>query len=107
MREGADFQTPPAVCEFMAGLIPEGVITILEPTPGAGNLVRAIESKGRYQVTAPENYFTLDKAARFDCIVMNRPLALRQLTEYLRATKSPECGSGILFFRNACSGVTT
>lgn len=77
MREGADFQTPPAVCEFMAGLIPEGVITILEPTPGAGNLVRAIESKGRYQVTAPENYFTLDKAARFDCIVMNPPFSAK------------------------------
>lgn len=40
------FQTPPPVAAYMASLIPVGAKKILEPTPGAGNLVRAIQSAG-------------------------------------------------------------
>jgi hypothetical protein len=37
-----DFQTPPEVAEYMASLIPEDAMNILEPTPGIGNIVNAI-----------------------------------------------------------------
>lgn len=67
-----NFQTPPEVCRYMASLIPIGCITILEPTPGTGNLVHALKG---YQVTAPEDYFLMDKNQRFDCVVMNPPFS--------------------------------
>ena len=44
------YQTPESICRYMADMIPAGSKTILEPTPGIGNLVRAIESKGDYTV---------------------------------------------------------
>ncbi len=69
------YQTPESICRYMADMIPADSKTILEPTPGIGNLVRAIEDKGDYTVTAPENYFQLDKEQRFDCVVMNPPFS--------------------------------
>lgn len=66
------FQTPPEVCRYMASLIPEGVVTALEPTPGNGNIVRELSG---YVVTAPEDFFLLDKNERFDCVVMNPPFS--------------------------------
>lgn len=38
-----NFQTPTDVCDYMAKMVPQTANTILEPTPGLGNLVRAIE----------------------------------------------------------------
>lgn len=71
-----DFQTPHFVAHYMATLIPEGVQSVLEPTPGAGNLVGAIE-KLNYKVTAPDDYWKLDKNLRFDAIVGNLPFSER------------------------------
>jgi|SRR6185437_5542643 len=68
------FQTPVPVCNYMASLIPGGVSTILEPTPGIGNLVRAIPSQ--YLVTAPEDFFQL-QPRRFDCVLTNPPFSSR------------------------------
>lgn len=65
------FQTPPEVCKYMASLVPAGVKTVLEPTPGIGNLVAALD---QYQVTAAEDFFTLDQS-RYDCVVMNPPFS--------------------------------
>ncbi|OFX56301.1 MAG: hypothetical protein A2066_12930 [Bacteroidetes bacterium GWB2_41_8] len=70
---GAEFQTPPAVAEYMKSLIPEGVKTVLEPTPGEGNILQLL---GDYQVTAPANFFTL-APQRFDCVVMNPPFSTK------------------------------
>jgi len=67
------FQTPPDVCRFMAGLIPQGAKKLLEPTPGEGNLVAELND---YEVTAPDNFFALDPS-RFDCIIMNPPFSLK------------------------------
>jgi type I restriction-modification system DNA methylase subunit len=67
-----DFQTPPPVCRYMVSLIPDHVHTVLEPTKGIGNIVREL---GAYQVTAPDDYFLLDKSLRFDCVVMNPPFS--------------------------------
>lgn len=67
-----DFQTPPGVCKYMASLVPPGTKTVLEPTPGIGNIVAQLTG---YNVTAPTNYFDLDKKQRFDCVVMNPPFS--------------------------------
>ena len=66
-----DFQTPEWVCSYMTSLIPSGVKSILEPTPGMGNLVRSMNG---YSVTAPEDFWKLEKD-RWDCIVMNPPFS--------------------------------
>lgn len=67
------FQTPPQVCEYMCSMIPEGTITILEPTPGEGNILKCLDG---YLVTAPKNYFDLQHK-KFDCIVMNPPFSAK------------------------------
>ena len=68
-----DFQTPPEVCRYMASLLPPGINTVLEPTPGDGNMVRAL---ARYQVTAPEDFFLLP-IAKYDAVVMNPPFSAK------------------------------
>lgn len=67
------FQTPSPVCKYMASLIHPGAVTVLEPTPGDGNIVREL---GAFQVTAPDDFFLLP-AGRFDCVVMNPPFSSR------------------------------
>lgn len=69
-----DFQTPVPVAKYMVSLLPHHVCNVLEPTPGLGNIKRAIESGG-YNVTAPKDYFLLDRYQRFDAIVMNPPFS--------------------------------
>jgi hypothetical protein len=66
------YQTPPEVVKYMVSLIPENVTTVLEPTPGNGNIVNELLNKG-YEVTAPGNYEELDPWSKFDAIVMNPP----------------------------------
>lgn len=66
-----NFQTPQWCCEYMASFLPDKCGTILEPTPGRGNLVEALESKG--EVYAPYNFFTMSVDKTFDWIVMNPP----------------------------------
>ena len=65
-----DFQTPEWICRQMVSLVPLGTKTILEPTPGEGNLVRALSE---YEVTAPEDFW--EWSGRWDCIVMNPPFS--------------------------------
>jgi len=68
-----DFQTQKWVCDLMVKMIPKNVITILEPTPGEGNLVKALDG---YQVTAPSNFW--DVSGNFDAVVMNPPFSPMQ-----------------------------
>ena len=63
------FQTPLLVCEYMKSFIPVKTKTILEPTPGRGNLVSVL---GEYDVTAPNNFFEMP-IKHFDAVVMNPP----------------------------------
>ena len=65
------FQTPIPVCQYMVSLIPDGCITILEPSPGIGNIVSCLKG---YTVTAPKDFFQLG-GGRFDCVVMNPPFS--------------------------------
>lgn len=67
-----EFQTPPEVAKYMVSLIPVAAKTILEPTPGNGQIVRELAG---YLVTAPSDFFMLDKAAKFDAVVMNPPFS--------------------------------
>lgn len=69
-----DFQTPPEVCRYMVDMIPQHAITVLEPTPGQGNLVSALDG---FRVTAPDNFFELYAPDKYDAIVMNPPFSLK------------------------------
>ncbi|NOU19408.1 MAG: hypothetical protein HOO91_17770 [Bacteroidales bacterium] len=69
-----NYQTPPSICEYMISLMPEWAFTILEPTPGEGNIVRQLLLKD-VSVTAPDDFFTMNFKQRFDCIVMNPPFS--------------------------------
>lgn len=67
-----DFQTPPNVAKYMVSLIPAGVKTVLEPTPGIGNIVNELYD---YNVTDPIDYWKLPASSWFDCIVGNLPFS--------------------------------
>lgn len=69
-----DFQTPVPVAKYMVSLLPEGVRTVLEPTPGQGNIVKAL-CKAGFEVTAPGNYWDLDKKLWFDAVACNLPFS--------------------------------
>ena len=69
-----EFQTPPEVCRYMASLVPDDCVNVLEPTPGIGNLVNAL-LETRHLVTAPSDYFLLDRSLKFDAVVMNPPFS--------------------------------
>lgn len=70
-----NFQTPVDICEYMVDMVPANAVTILEPTPGLGNIVNALKQYPNFQVTAAEDFFLLDKSLRFDAIVMNPPFS--------------------------------
>ncbi len=55
----------------MASFLPKNAGNILEPTPGVGNLVKAIKTKGN--ITAIDGDFFEMPKQRFDWIVMNPP----------------------------------
>lgn len=68
------FQTPHFVCEYMVSLLPIGIKSILEPTPGIGNLVSETVNKfPDIKVAAPEDFFLLDVSKKYDAIIMNPP----------------------------------
>ena len=69
-----DFQTRQDVCEYMAGLVPSDACSILEPTPGIGNLVMALEQRG-FTVDAPDDFWSIDTTEKYDCVVMNPPFS--------------------------------
>ena len=66
-----EFQTPKIVAEYMASFIPDDCGTILEPTPGIGNLVKAVNHKGL--VIAPQRFEDLPNGARYEWAIMNPP----------------------------------
>lgn len=52
-----DFQTPSYIAKYMVSLIPSRVITVLEPTPGIGNIVRELVN---YLVTTPVQFWAVN-----------------------------------------------
>lgn len=64
-----DFQTDPRICSYMVSLLPrKKELHVLEPTPGKGNLIRALKG---YRVTAPKDFWQV--SGWFDAVVMNPP----------------------------------
>ena len=76
-----EFQTPEWVCEIMAKMISELIIfpeTILEPTSGAGNLVKAIDERYPSSIIyTPGDFFKFDEGV--DIIVGNPPFTPMKL----------------------------
>lgn len=68
-----NFQTPPEVCKYMVSLIPDQCKTVLEPTPGLGNIVNVLKERNKFQITPAEDFFLIDETSRFDCVIMNPP----------------------------------
>ena len=73
----SDFQTPEWCCDYMVSLLDVHVMDnnkVLEPTPGEGNLVKALAKKG-FEVTIPsDDFYTYDwMTERYDAVVMNPP----------------------------------
>lgn len=78
-----EFQTPKVVADYMASLMPDECGTILEPTPGLGNLVKAVNHKGL--VIAPMNYEDIPAGARYDWAIMNPPFTpMKEGYRYLK-----------------------
>lgn len=93
-------QTPVHICEYMVSLIPDGIKTILEPTPGEGNLVRFLKNLN-YQVIAPNNFWNW-KQERMDAIIMNPPFTHNELIydnapEHIKKLKGAKIGYWFLF----------
>lgn len=70
-----NFQTPIKVAEYMVNMIPENAISILEPTPGKGNIVEILRRENKYKITAADDFFLLNDNLKFDCVVMNPPFS--------------------------------
>lgn len=85
----AQFQTPVPVARYMVNMLPKGITTVLEPTPGPSrNIVKQLTRKG-YEVTAPDDFFLTTKR-RFDAVVMNPPFSER----YTFMDNAPDAAKG-------------
>ena len=73
-----EYQTPPAICNYMVSLLEDDDITnVLEPTPGEGNLVTALESMS-FKVDAPLDYFLVRNIilkTHYDAVACNLPFS--------------------------------
>ena len=65
-----NLQTPLYICRYMISMIPDRVTTILDPTPGKGNLIKLLND--RFIITAPDNFFEWNQQ-KVDCVIMNPP----------------------------------
>ena len=68
------FQTPEWCCELMASLVPLGTREVLEPTPGAGNLVKALKSINLDVISPEGDFFDYDMSSGPKCVVANFPM---------------------------------
>lgn len=97
-----DYQTPHDVAMYMKLMIPGHAKTVLEPTPGKGNIVATLEG---YDVVAPDNFFELP-FQKFDCIIMNPPFSTASaygVPDELAAHKGLKLGYYIL---KQCMGMS-
>lgn len=72
------FQTPPVICDYMCSMINSTAVTILEPTPGEGNILRSLDKIDRpLLIMAPDNFFEFRNSnnSRYDAVVMNPPFS--------------------------------
>lgn len=80
------YQTPGPVADYMASLLPKKVKTVLEPTPGAGNLLKAVYKVRNAAIVAPDDFYKVPKHLRFDAAIMNPPFTpMQEGFEFLTA----------------------
>ena len=74
------YQTPLPVCMHMIDMLPAWCNSILEPTPGQGNISGLLQQR-KYKVTAPIDFFQFDckSMKRFDAVIMNPPFTDKSL----------------------------
>lgn len=111
-RSNDQGQTPPEVAKFMVDLLTQRIAfhkwtpeepeaLILEPTPGKGNIVKALELM-EFQVEAPDDFFVFeqrwDSNHCVDAIVMNPPFSAKttDLTNAREPLKGLQVGYWIL-----------
>ena len=79
------FQTPRSVVKYMIETMEKSlnqkIISVLEPTPGVGNIENALwENENVISVYAPKDYF-IDRddilSKKFDCVIMNPPFSAK------------------------------
>lgn len=90
-----NFQTPEIVCNYMASFVFGENPQILEPTPGAGNLVKSLKGKGN--IFYPDGDFWKSEYINqgFDFVVMNPPFTpMKEGYNYLY--KSMELSDNII-----------
>lgn len=75
-----NFQTRSDVCQYMVSLLPANIKTVLEPTPGKGNLISSLQQQG-LEITAPDEFFSWVRSSThtFDAVVMNPPFTPMKL----------------------------
>src|SRR6187402_3582514 len=71
-----NFQTPEFVIDYMISLLPKVKMTILEPTKGLGGVVSKLKQISYYDVTAPEDYFLMEKKY-FGAVIGNPPFSAK------------------------------
>jgi hypothetical protein len=69
------FQTPEIVCDYMVRMIPADCVTILEPTPGMGHIVKSLKKHHFREIEAPEDFFLLGPDIRKDATILNPPFS--------------------------------
>lgn len=67
---GDNFQTPDYICKYMSSFLPDKAGSILEPTPGKGNLIKYLQKKGN--VIYSNDFWNMEHIY-YDWIVMNPP----------------------------------
>lgn len=104
------FQTPKSVVKYMIEMMEKHhdnyPISVLEPTPGHGNIVEALwESENVISVYAPKDYF-LDRddilSKKFDCVIMNPPFSkksciLDNAPEFWKEAKGMTAGYNFIY----------
>lgn len=104
------FQTPKSVVNYMIETmvtsIDKELISVLEPTPGIGNIVNALwDCEKVISVYGPEDYF-VDRddilSKKFDCVIMNPPFSkksceLENAPDFWKDAKGMTAGYNFLY----------
>ncbi|HNP68192.1 MAG TPA: hypothetical protein PKH16_09830 [Aequorivita sp.] len=74
-----NFQTPENVAAYMAHLVPDKAFSVLEPTPGTGNIVKALRNKGLNVLAAGDYFLERERilSRNWDAIIMNPPFSTK------------------------------
>jgi len=73
-----DIQTPIWLVKEMVKMIPRGTKTVLDPTPGNGNIVKECKLS-KFKIESVEDIFKIRNGFRVDCVVMNPPFSKKNL----------------------------